>query len=106
MEWSDLSEWRWESISEVVVPFPLLLTSVLAVPPGEDSVFSGCPSVRSQAVSVVHLDEETVSIHQLSWVGLSGVSSEGDVSTSVELSVDLVGQSHVFLVGVSDRSGS
>ena len=106
MEWSDLSKWRWESVSEVVVPLPLLLTSVLAVPPGQDSVFSGSPSVWSQAVSVGHLDVMTRSVHLLALVGDSGVSSEGNVSTSVELSVDLVRKGHVSLVGVSDGSSS
>ena len=48
-ELSDLSEWRWVSLSEVGVVVPLLLRSVLTVVPGEDSVLSGGPSVRSEA---------------------------------------------------------
>ena len=101
------SDWSsgWSSSSSDPLVSPLLLGSVLAVIPGQDSVLSGVPTVWGQAPSRLS-DVEAVSAESLISVGGHAEWSEGSMSSkSVPVSV-LRGESVVSLSGDSDRSGS
>jgi len=90
----------------VIFNFPLLLVLVLAVIPGQDSVLSGGPSVRSEAPSA-HLEVVSTSLHDLIGSGSSTSHlSEGNVSSELGSSFVLSTHDVVFVLGDSHGSGS